>query len=146
MPPAVMAQMTQNNGYMPGQAVSAGPRAIVACKATVSVPGPCTDELARLGQVGGDHGGPRHQPLDQRPPRVRLEQHGDDLVPGGEVAVEHLLEEGLVGAARPVQKGEQERLGSFLKQLRGRTPLLNILPYAEWMSVRTLRNLLTHTR
>ena len=50
------------------------------------------------------------------------------------------------GAARPAQKGEQERQGSFLKQLRGRTPLLNILPYAEWMSVRTHRNLLAHTR
>jgi hypothetical protein len=49
-------------------------------------------------------------------------------------------------AARPVQKGEQERQASFLKQLRGRTPLLNILPYAEWMSVRTHRNLSTHTR
>jgi DNA-binding transcriptional regulator YhcF (GntR family) len=41
---------------------------------------------------------------------------------------------------------ERERQTTFLKQLRGRTPLLNILPYAEWMSVRTHRNLLPHSR
>jgi DNA-binding transcriptional regulator YhcF (GntR family) len=41
---------------------------------------------------------------------------------------------------------ERERQATFLKQLRGRTPLLNILPYAEWMSVRTHRNLLIHSR
>jgi hypothetical protein len=31
---------------------------------------------------------------------------------------------------------------AFLKQLRGRTPLVNLHPYAPWMSARTHRNLL----
>ena len=43
-------------------------------------------------------------------------------------------------------QGERKRQAIFLKQLRGRTPLLNILPYAEWMSVRTHRNLLPYSR
>jgi hypothetical protein len=49
-------------------------------------------------------------------------------------------------AARPARASEQERQAAFLKQLRGRTPLVNILPYSGWMSARTHRNLLTHSR
>ncbi|PYU19500.1 MAG: hypothetical protein DMG32_24325 [Acidobacteria bacterium] len=37
---------------------------------------------------------------------------------------------------------EQSRQETFCKQLRGRTPLLNLQPYAEWMGVRTHRRLL----
>ena len=37
---------------------------------------------------------------------------------------------------------EQHRQEAFLKQLRGRTPLVNLRPYAPWMSARTHRNLL----
>jgi hypothetical protein len=33
-------------------------------------------------------------------------------------------------------------LEAFPKQLRGRTPLVNLHPYADWMSVRTHRKLL----
>lgn len=47
-------------------------------------------------------------------------------------------------AAKPAQASGQEKQAAFLKQLRGRTPLVNILPYADW--IRTHRNLLTHTR
>lgn len=36
---------------------------------------------------------------------------------------------------------EQNRHEAFLKQLRGRTPLVNLDPYAPWMSARTHRNL-----
>ena len=36
---------------------------------------------------------------------------------------------------------EQTRQEAFLKQLRGRTPLVNLHPYAPWMSARTHRNL-----
>jgi len=42
--------------------------------------------------------------------------------------------------------GERERQESFLKQLRGKTPLLNLHPYAEWMSTRTHRKLLGSAR
>jgi hypothetical protein len=37
---------------------------------------------------------------------------------------------------------EHGRQGAFLKQLRGKTPLLNIHPYAEWMGVRAHQKLL----
>lgn len=37
---------------------------------------------------------------------------------------------------------EQNRQEAFLKQLRGRTPLVNLHPFAPWMSARTHRNLL----
>jgi hypothetical protein len=37
---------------------------------------------------------------------------------------------------------EHGRQEAFLKQLRGRTPLVNLHPYAEWMGARTHRNLL----
>jgi len=37
---------------------------------------------------------------------------------------------------------EQRRQEEFLKQLRGRTPLLNLHPYADWMSARTHRKVL----
>lgn len=37
---------------------------------------------------------------------------------------------------------EQERQEAFLKQLRGKTPLLNLHPYAEWMRVRAHRKVL----
>jgi hypothetical protein len=37
---------------------------------------------------------------------------------------------------------EHERQEAFLKQLRGRTPLVNLHPYAEWMSTRAHRKLL----
>ena len=37
---------------------------------------------------------------------------------------------------------ERSRQEAFLKQLRGKTPLLNLLPYAEWMGARTHRRLL----
>jgi len=36
---------------------------------------------------------------------------------------------------------EQNRQEAFLKQLRGRTPLVNLHPYAPWMSARTHRPL-----
>ena len=36
---------------------------------------------------------------------------------------------------------EREKQDSFLKQLKGKTPLLNVQSYAEWMSVRTHRKL-----
>ena len=42
----------------------------------------------------------------------------------------------------PKSAGEREKQEAFLKQLRGKTPLLNVQPYAEWMSARTHRNLL----
>jgi hypothetical protein len=38
--------------------------------------------------------------------------------------------------------GEHSRQEAFLKQLSGRTPLVNIHPYAEWMGARTHRKLL----
>jgi DNA-binding transcriptional regulator YhcF (GntR family) len=37
---------------------------------------------------------------------------------------------------------ERSRQEAFLKQLRGKTPLLNLQPYAEWMRARTHRSLL----
>ncbi len=45
-------------------------------------------------------------------------------------------------AHHPHWAGERERQEAFLKQLRGKTPLLNLHPYAEWMSARTHRNLI----
>jgi hypothetical protein len=45
-------------------------------------------------------------------------------------------------AHHPHWAGEQDRQDAFLKQLRGRTPLVNLHPYAEWMGARTHRNLL----
>jgi DNA-binding transcriptional regulator YhcF (GntR family) len=45
-------------------------------------------------------------------------------------------------AHHPHWAGEQDRQEVFLKQLRGRTPLVNLHPYAEWMSVRTHRKLI----
>ena len=54
-----------------------------------------------------------------------------------------------IGLARRGQIAEQPRSASdakaeraFLKQLRGRTALLNIKPYAEWMRKRSHRDLL----
>jgi len=38
--------------------------------------------------------------------------------------------------------GEQSRQETFLRQLRGRTPLVNPQPYAEWMGARTHQSLL----
>jgi DNA-binding MarR family transcriptional regulator len=49
-------------------------------------------------------------------------------------------------AVAPKSAGEQARQAAFLKQLRGRTPLVNLLPYADWMRTRTHRNLLTRGR
>ena len=37
--------------------------------------------------------------------------------------------------------GEREKQETFLKQLKGKSPLLNMQPYAEWMSARTHRRL-----
>jgi hypothetical protein len=37
---------------------------------------------------------------------------------------------------------ERARQEAFLKQLKGKTPLLNVQPFAEWMSARTHRKLL----
>jgi DNA-binding transcriptional regulator YhcF (GntR family) len=45
-------------------------------------------------------------------------------------------------AHHPHWAGERERQEAFLKQLRGKTPLLNLQLYAEWMSTRTHRKLL----
>ena len=45
-------------------------------------------------------------------------------------------------AHHPHWAGEQDRQEAFLKQLRGRTPLVNLRPYAEWMGARTHRKLL----
>jgi hypothetical protein len=45
-------------------------------------------------------------------------------------------------AHHPHWAGERERQEAFLKQLRGKTPLLNLHPYAEWMSARTHRRLI----
>jgi hypothetical protein len=45
-------------------------------------------------------------------------------------------------AHHPYWASEQSRQEAFLKQLRGRTPLVNIHPYAEWMGVRMHRKLL----
>ena len=42
----------------------------------------------------------------------------------------------------PKSAGEREKQETFLKRLKGKTPLLNVQPYAEWMSARTHRNLL----
>jgi len=42
----------------------------------------------------------------------------------------------------PHWASEQSRQEAFLKQLRGRTPLVNLHPYAEWMDARTHRKLL----
>ena len=45
-------------------------------------------------------------------------------------------------AASDNSASEQSRQEAFLRQLRGKTPLLNLQPYAEWMSARRHRNLL----
>ena len=44
-------------------------------------------------------------------------------------------------AHHPHWASENERQKAFLKQLRGRTPLINVHPYADWMSARTNRKL-----
>lgn len=44
-----------------------------------------------------------------------------------------------VAARAPAQERSQR---AFLKHLRGRTPLINVLPYARWMSQRSHRDLL----
>lgn len=72
--------------------------------------------------------------------RVQAADIGIRLTPQG------LVTENPRDGARPAQASEQERQAAFLKQLRGRTPLVNIMPYAGWMSARTHRNLLTHSR
>ena len=45
-------------------------------------------------------------------------------------------------AHHPHWASEHERQKAFLKQLRGRTPLINVHPYADWMGARTHRKLL----
>ena len=45
-------------------------------------------------------------------------------------------------AHHPHWAGERERQDAFLKQLRGKVPLLNLHPYDEWMSARTHRKLI----
>jgi hypothetical protein len=45
-------------------------------------------------------------------------------------------------AHHPHWAGERERQEVFLKQLRGKTPLLNLQQYTEWMGWRTHRRLL----
>jgi hypothetical protein len=45
-------------------------------------------------------------------------------------------------AHHPHWAGERERQQTFLKQLRGKTPLLNLQAYAEWMGARKHRKLL----
>jgi DNA-binding transcriptional regulator YhcF (GntR family) len=45
------------------------------------------------------------------------------------------------GAHDVKSAAEQSRQEAFLKQLRGRTPLVNLHPFAPWMSARTHRNL-----
>ena len=72
--------------------------------------------------------------------RVQAADIGVRLAPQG------LVTEISQDAARPAQASEQERQLAFLKQLRGRTQLVNILPYASWMSARTHRNLITRSR
>jgi DNA-binding MarR family transcriptional regulator len=47
-------------------------------------------------------------------------------------------------AHHPHWAGERERQEAFLKQLRGKTPLLNLQPYSDWMGARTHRELLKH--
>jgi DNA-binding transcriptional regulator YhcF (GntR family) len=47
-------------------------------------------------------------------------------------------------AYHPHFASEQSRQEAFLKQLRGRTPLVNLVPYAEWMRARTHRRLVGH--
>jgi|SRR5690242_12802368 DNA-binding transcriptional regulator YhcF (GntR family) len=42
--------------------------------------------------------------------------------------------------------GEQRRQRAFLTQLRGRTPVVNLVPYADWMNARTHRKLLKSKR
>ncbi len=46
-------------------------------------------------------------------------------------------------AHHPHWAGERVRQESFLKQLRGRTPLVNVQPYSDWMSARTHRKLIS---
>ena len=46
-------------------------------------------------------------------------------------------------AHHPHWAGERERQEAFLKQLRGKTPLLNLQSYEEWMSARAHRKLIT---
>jgi hypothetical protein len=53
-----------------------------------------------------------------------------------------LLEPRNPAAHHPHWAGERERQEAFLKQLRGKTPLLNLQPYAEWMSARRHRKLI----
>lgn len=52
-----------------------------------------------------------------------------------------LLEPRNPGAHDVKSAAEQSRQEAFLKQLRGRTPLVNLHPFAPWMSARTHRNL-----
>jgi hypothetical protein len=51
------------------------------------------------------------------------------------------LEPSNPGAHDLKSAAEQNRQETFLKQLRGRTPLVNLHPFAPWMSARTHRNL-----
>ena len=52
-----------------------------------------------------------------------------------------LLEPRIPGAHDVKSAAEQSRQEAFLKQLRGRTPLVNLHPHAPWMSGRTHRDL-----
>ena len=52
-----------------GQGLGVGARAIALAYRTSG------HQLAGLGEVGRNHGGPWHQTLHERSPRVRLEQH-----------------------------------------------------------------------
>lgn len=45
-------------------------------------------------------------------------------------------------AHHPHWASEHARQEAFLEQLRGRTPLVNLHPYTEWMGARTHRKLL----
>jgi len=62
-----------------------------------------------------------------------------DRVQAADVGIK--LEPRNLTAHHPHWASEHERQQTFLKQLRGRTPLVNLHPYAEWMSARTHRKL-----
>jgi hypothetical protein len=70
---------------------------------------------------------------------------GDFLAGAGRVQAAEVgikLEPRNPTAHHPHWASEHDKQKAFLKQLRGRTPLVNLLPYADWMSLRTHRKLL----
>lgn len=65
---------------------------------------------------------------------------GRSLVQAADIGIRLVPRSSSDAAANALAQEQKHR--EFLKQLRGRTPLINVLPYAQWMSLRSHRNLL----